>query len=65
MEEKLNQVRQELEDMKNTFPGELKKLQQDIKTAKDNTDYYTKATEQLAEELKRLKEQAAAAGKNK
>ena len=51
--------------MKKTFPDELKKLKQEIQDAKSNTDSYEKATKELAEELKRLKEQALTAGKAK
>lgn len=57
----LQAVKQELQDIEESHPREIKALQEQIAAAKRKTEDYEHKTKELADELRKLKAQQAAA----
>ena len=53
-------VKQELQDIEESHPKEIKSLQEQITAAKKKTEEFEQKTKELADELRKLKAQQAA-----
>lgn len=55
LNKELTLVKQELQDIEESHPKEIKSLQEQIAAAKKKTEEYEQKTKELADELRKLK----------